>query len=270
MRRLQHCVVQKVHKKVDSSKNKHSIRPPLCDKTSTMRQARLTNFFHTSKEECGLNKGNTKKTVKSVKTNKKEQVFHTEARGQINVVTWNIAGLLGSLLDGEVVAFLKKFDFICIQETFLLYEFNTCFKFPEYKAIQSPASKLSKAGRPSGGVILLYKRKFENFITSIQTEVDNMLCIKINKELSNTENDIILITVYVHPAHSPYYKCTIKENTLELLDEFVGMMVEDNDWEDFLILGDVNSRLSNWMPGVMSHINTPDQYEKEKDTFFAP
>ena len=92
---------------------------------------------------------------------------HDNTNKQIKILTWNIAGLLGRLLDGEVVAFLKKFDIVCLQETFLLYDFNTCFKFPNYRAIQSTASKLSKSGRPSGGILVLYKKELEKHLSLI-------------------------------------------------------------------------------------------------------
>ena len=175
---------------------------------------------------------------------------HGEANKQINIVTWNVSGLLGRLLDGEVVAFLKKYDIICIQETFLLYDFNTSFKFPNYKAIQSPASKLSKAGRPSGGILILYKKELDKYLKVVNTEVKNMLCLRINQNMLNTDNDILLITLYVHPIHSTYYKVTGNEDTLDQLNDFIGELVEHNEWEDILISGDVNSRISDWRPCI--------------------
>ena len=102
-------------------------------------------------------------------------VQNQKVNAYFSMVTWNISGLLGKLLDNEVTAYLRKFDFICLQETFLLYDFNTSIKFPNHKVLQSHASKPSKAGRPSGGVLLLYKKNIEKEVTVIDTEIRNVL-----------------------------------------------------------------------------------------------
>ena len=187
----------------------------------------------------------------------------TKEVGQLNIVTWNISGLLGSLLDGDVVAFLKKFDIICLQETFLLYEFNVSFKFPNYKAIQHVASKLSKAGRPSGGIILLYKKEYEKHIKAIETENKNIIGINMNKTLLNMDKDLLLFTLYAHPAHSPYYSQTKSENTLDQLSDVIGDCLENQD-KEVLILGDVNARIASWTPCIAQPEESPEENDKEK------
>ena len=118
-------------------------------------------------EEMNMNKIRTKEK----KTQNKK----------LKILTWNISGLLGRLLDGEVVAFIKKHDIICLQETFLLFDFNTAFKFPNYKSVQTKAIKLSKAGRPSGGIIVLYKKELDKYIKVMKSENDNIIGLNIGK-----------------------------------------------------------------------------------------
>ena len=84
----------------------------------------------------------------------------------------------------------------------------------------------------------------------------------------NTDNDIIMITLYAHPAHSPYYKAYGNENTLDKLDEFVGELVEVNEWEDILILADTNGRVSDWNPCIKASSDLPDNTDGEREIVY--
>ena len=190
-----------------------------------------------NKSKTAVNKDNK---TSSVKNDIKE----------IKVVTWNVAGLLGRLVECEVSNFLCKFDIICLQETFLVYDFNTELKFKNYNCTQSHAAKLSTAGRPSGGVLLLWKKSLDGFIDVINTGIKNVLCIKIDKSLLNLTNDVILVTMYIHPINSAYYKEMEQENTLDLIEDFLAGMLESHPDVSVLMAGDANCRISDWAPVI--------------------
>ena len=166
----------------------------------------------------------------------------------VNIISWNVAGLLGRLLESDVTSFLKKHDFICLQETFLQYNFNTDIKFNNYSVTQSLAGRLSETGRPSGGVILLWKKKYDNLVECIDTKINNVVCIKIKKEMLRTSNDVFLINMYIHPCNSAYYKDKDFDNTLEAVEEFVSNILEENNEVSFVFASDANSRISDWSP----------------------
>ena len=84
----------------------------------------------------------------------KQLVNNSSSVSENKIISWNVAGLLDHLEECNVVNYLWKFDLICLQETYLMYNFNTDIKFKNYVCVQSHAAKLSAAGCPSGGVIM--------------------------------------------------------------------------------------------------------------------
>lgn len=60
--------------------------------------------------------------------------------------------------------------------------------FPNVKAFTSPALKLSDSpGRISGGVALLIKNDYSRSVTQICLEFENVVVVKISKQLMDTD-----------------------------------------------------------------------------------
>ena len=68
---------------------------------------------------------------------------------------WNVNGLSSKLCDKDFIAYVRSFDFICFVETFL--ETFQSDLFSDYSIFHKPATKLSKQGRSSGGIVCLIK-----------------------------------------------------------------------------------------------------------------
>ena len=124
--------------------------------------------------------------------------------------------------------------------------FDFSIKFPEHHALHCPATKYSKLGRPSGGLVLLIKKKLEKFVQIVHTHISHVLAIKINKSLFNTDKDILLVMLYNHPRESIFYQHKDYYSTLEEVDQFLANQIEKGQEFNLLLGGDLNARIGDW------------------------
>ena len=82
------------------------------------------------------------------------------------------------------------------------------------------------------------KKNLEKKIKVIKVDNNNILAVKLDKTCLNTEEDILLVTLYAHPIHSPYYKLKDNENTLDKLSDFMGDYMDESNNENILVLSD--------------------------------
>ena len=164
----------------------------------------------------------------------------------INFGFWNVEGLYEKLHLNDLCEFIESFDIIGLGETFTLPGFDFGMKFPEHHALHCPATKYSKLGRPSGGLVLLIKKKIEKFVQIIDTQISHVLAIKVNKSLFNTNKDILLIMLYNHPRESVFYKHKDYYSTLEEVDQFLANQIEKGQEFNVLLGGDLNARIGDW------------------------
>ena len=105
--------------------------------------------------------------------------------------------------DADFISFVNKFDFVCLLETFVddlkTNVFYSCIHFV------SPAVKLSRAGRRSGGVLLLIKKSLADYVQEIDLGVENIITMKLSRQLSGISADVFLLCVYSAPLKSPLY-----------------------------------------------------------------
>ena len=164
----------------------------------------------------------------------------------IKCIAWNIEGLFEKINIQDICNFLKKFDIICLSETFTFDNFDFNIKFNEYIHLHCPAIKFSRLGRPSGGLVTMIRKEFKEFIEKIETNIKNVLCFKINKSLTKTEKDIIFIGTYVHPVNSIFYTDKDYDSTIDMIEELITDQIESDQDNLYLIGGDLNARISDW------------------------
>lgn len=157
----------------------------------------------------------------------------------MNLLTWNINGILSKLEDPDFLPYIRKFEFVVLVETFV--EFIDTTVFDGYRCFISPAIKLSDRGRRSGGIICLVKESVLNFIKPIECSYDNMLVFKLDRELFSTEKDILLLCVYIPPAGSPYYDLTDEHNGMLILEKCLEKFTGTEDCSK-IVCGDFNAR----------------------------
>ena len=76
--------------------------------------------------------------------------------------------------------------------------------------------------------------------------MENILGVKIDKELLNTARDVTFLGTYIHPVNSIFYADKEFENTLDMLEQVIADQVDQNNDTDFIVSGDLNSRIGEW------------------------
>ena len=171
---------------------------------------------------------------------------HEMQEPTISIVNWNVNGLINRLTDPDFIDYILSFDVCILTETFTLPTFDFNVHFNDYICFHSPAVKLSKMGHCSGGVVIFVRKQFSSYVEQIDTNIDNVLCIRISKTLFGSYNDVLLFGVYNHDVTSVFYKKKYYNCTLDLLEDFMLCKLDENISYDFLIIGDLNSRISDW------------------------
>ena len=96
---------------------------------------------------------------------------------------------------------MNIFDFVCLLETFVEdLKTNVFYNFIHFV---SPAVRLSRAGRRSGGVLLLIKKSLADYVQEISLGVENIITMKLSRRLFGISADVFHICVYSAPRKSP-------------------------------------------------------------------
>ena len=156
-------------------------------------------------------------------------------------MTWNVNGLWPKMFDPNFLTFVKNFDFVCLVETFLLSSNINIFQQFGFSVFNAPAVKLTKQGRPSGGVLCLIKNEYANYVKRINVE-GNFIMFLIEKELFKLPKDILLTCAYLPPEGSTYYTSfDLEGNGVNLLENHLCDTLLERDVYVF-ICGDLNGR----------------------------
>ena len=81
------------------------------------------------------------------------------------------------------------------------------------------------------------------FITHIECGHDNMICIKISKDVVGQERDLLFVAVYVPPYQSPYYKRTDTNCSIHHLEDFLVKLYQAGENAHLMVCGDFSARI---------------------------
>ncbi len=141
---------------------------------------------------------------------------------------------------------MNKFDFVCLLETFVEdLKTNVFYNFIHFV---SPAVKLSRAGRRSGGVLLLIKKALADYVQEIALGVENIITMKLSRRLFGISTDVFLICVYSAPLKSPLYSKSNFNNGISAVEHCLLTITEKYGNVPFLLCGDFNARTGNKQP----------------------
>ena len=169
----------------------------------------------------------------------------------------NIDGLsTAKLNDNDFLCFIDRYDIISIQETFMLTNDIPSNIFSSFMSpFFSPATKLDEMGRCSGGVIVLVKKTLINYVSVIQHELPNCVILKFS-DISH--KDLLCIFPYVPCESSPFYNNLLVKNGVTMLESCIHELYTKNPNCSFMIMGDLNGRLSNTQP--INECNIANKY----------
>ena len=159
-------------------------------------------------------------------------------------LNFNVNGLLQKLDNYDLIQFISSYDFICLTETFVAFDFDSNL-FQEFTIFTSKAKKLSLQGRYSGGVIAMVNKKYNNFVHYVPTKVPNVIVLKIDKQLFNSDKDVMWICTYIPPYDSVFWKTCEDGYGIDLLEQCVYDI--QNLYDEFFIVvnGDLNARTAS-------------------------
>lgn len=157
---------------------------------------------------------------------------------RVSFCSWNINGLHSKVLGdkSKIIDFknvINKHDFIILTETW-------SDNFPQVEGFCSLSIRAYKnrtkknSGRYSGGVSLLYKEKYQNYVELIKSSNNYMWC-RISGRILGKHKDLFICGIYIPPDNSNYFKTEIFDKLEDEIDEF-------SKKGYVMLLGDFNAR----------------------------
>ena len=115
---------------------------------------------------------------------------HTPSK--LSFFAWNINGLSSKSLGDKLqnvgcLKVINGYDFVILSETWS----ESNIEVAGYRSVVTGTSKTAKSGRNSGGLALLYKNEFHDWI-SVDKASPNFLWYKISKNYTKTTKDIFV------------------------------------------------------------------------------
>ena len=109
---------------------------------------------------------------------------------------WGINHNIAKFLD-----VINNFDFVILCETWTR---SNVVEVRRFRSVTQDATQSRKGGRDSGGIVLLYKNTFHEWISIVKKSC-NFLWFKIEKDYAKTVKDIYRCRLYIPPCNSPYF-----------------------------------------------------------------
>ena len=180
--------------------------------------------------------------------------------GELKVMAWNVGSLFDKIILQGICEFIGAFDVVCLAETFTLPSFDFNVKFGDFVAVHWPAERFSSLGRPSGGLVVLYRKTLAPYVQVIKTNISHVICLRISKTILKSTKDLLYISTYVHPSNSIFYSNKEYDNTLDMLEDFVSDEQTKDENINILINGDLNARVGDW-----SYSHPPPDCDQEDE-----
>ena len=110
-------------------------------------------------------------------------------------------GLAAKLVSKDFIDYVNSFDVVCLTETYLDrgYDFQV---FKDFEVFISPAKKISRKGRRSGGVLVLVKKYCAAYFDEVSVDYSNIIVLRISKDLFSLDKQIFTAPC---SANSPPY-----------------------------------------------------------------
>ena len=155
------------------------------------------------------------------------------------------------------IEYILNFDIVTLAETFVdKVETNA---FANYDIYFKKSIKLTRKGRPSGGVICLVKKILKPYVKEIKCKCHtHHLYLLCDKSIFKCDKDILLICAYVHPQSSPFYNYYNIENGIACLEECISEMLIALPDVELLLFGDMNARTANKVPNIIDNEDIDD------------
>ncbi len=116
----------------------------------------------------------------------------------LRTITWNVHGLSKKLNDHDFTSILLEYDIIGLTETWTSTRSNIN-KLHGYDKFHHYRHKGKKRGRPSGGILIYFKKALKPGISKIPQTHEDLLWIKLDKHFFGLKRHLYYCVVYVKP-----------------------------------------------------------------------
>ena len=167
-----------------------------------------------------------------------------EVETSVKFLNYNINGLLQKIDNSHLIQYITSHDFVCLTESFIATSFESDL-FNDYCIYTAIAKKLSHQGRYSGVVVVMVRKQYSPYVKQISTDLENMIVLKIDKELLQTPKDVMLVCSYIPPYDSAYWKNCRYGTGIDLLEQCILDLHDSFDDFHILLCGNLNARTAS-------------------------
>ena len=164
--------------------------------------------------------------------------------GSLNVFFLNVCGIKSKLRLVEFTNIIESYDILVFVET-KLDDLDVLDVPKNYSYVTKNRTKMCKK---SGGIVIIYKKILENYLSFIDNECQFVQWVKLSKSLLNLDRDVILGAVYIPPENTKY---SSSEAFDDLENELMTYCKNSNLYTAFV--GDFNAKT-----GTLSDYIIPD------------
>ena len=148
------------------------------------------------------------------------------------------------IISPELKSIFQNNDFILMTETWADEFSDLSVDGFKLISLNRTERKLS-AKRNSGGIALYIRDSFHKYCTLLEKSGDDIICIKIDKQIFNLSNDLYVCLCYIIPSGSSR-EAFVDSDVLDRLSDFIIKTANvTNDSYNLLICGDLNSRIGS-------------------------
>ena len=189
----------------------------------------------------------------------------------IKIISWNVAGLSSKLDDSDFINYVSTQDIFILLETWIGPFHDLQKYFPTYKIFNCEGTRLNKFGRLSGGIIVGIRETLNEYVTYKRTNSSQFITLRIKKEKTGLDRDVMIIGAYIQPKDSNFYRQNNETHPFDKLqDIIIETKAHSDDEIDFLIIGDMNARLGAMQDYSPESTDEPGILSEYKDTFSIP
>lgn len=163
----------------------------------------------------------------------------------LNLAVLNVCGLKTRSLYPEFQDLISEYDMFCVTETKL--DSTDIITVNGYTFRSQPRKR--RYIRKSGGIGVFVKDSMNKYVELIETDSDYVLWLKLRKNYTNSNHDIIIGVVYVPPTQSNFFN----EDEFELFQSEITKFCSEHDY--VYLCGDINAQT-----GELPDYTTDDEF----------
>ena len=165
----------------------------------------------------------------------------------LKILNFNVEGLSSELDDPSFIELMHQHDICLLNETWKVDDSK--IGLPGFWDFSQVRNKLTKKGRPSGGVTVFCKNEIRKGIR-IASHTEGFIWLKMDSKFFNLATPLFIGASYIPPEYSKR-KSSIK---IDYFKELAKSLARYTEKGNVILVGDMNSRTGN---NCVSEIRIP-------------